>query len=76
MHEIKLDDKELYVIWTIITWFNKPIVTDKMKYKLSGMASSELRPGLEKRFDKRIEDTIIELGKWLEQRRDSHDSSR
>lgn len=67
-HIVKLSDKELYLVWTIVCWFDKP-VTSGLKYKLSGMSRSELRSGLEKRYDRAIEDRIIELGKWLADKR-------
>jgi hypothetical protein len=72
-HIIELSDKELYILWAVACWFDKPF-TDRLKYKLAGLASSNLRRGLELRYDRQIEDRIIELGKWLESKRQKEDA--
>jgi hypothetical protein len=65
LHTIQLTDEELYATWAVVTWFDSPVITSKLKGKLAGMAHSQDRPKLEKRFDERITDRIIELGERL-----------
>ncbi len=64
-HTINLTDEELYVLWLIATWFDRPIVTSKLKGKLAGMAFHADRYKFEKRFDSKVEDRIIDLGQRL-----------
>lgn len=69
MNEVMLSDKELYVLWAIACWFDRPVVSSSLKYKLSGLASDPDRRKYERLYDTKIADRIIELGKWLEERR-------
>jgi hypothetical protein len=64
-HTITLTDAELYALWAVATWFDRPVITSKLKYKLAGMANHPDRQKLEKRFDSKIEDRIIDLGERL-----------
>ena len=69
MSKVDLTDKERAILWAIGAWFGgnkKRIVTGSLMSKLY---SDKNRPILEKYLDKRIDDRIIEVGKYLESKR-------
>lgn len=65
-HTIELTDKELFNLWVVACWFNKPVVTDTLKHKLAGLATSEYREKHDTKVEKAVMQRIIDLGKWLE----------
>lgn len=71
LHKIELTDKELYIVWSIVTWFNSP-VTSTFKQKLAGMAWSDKRKDFQKKYDRLIVDRIIGMGSWLKKRRETN----
>ena len=63
----ELSEKEIYLVWSIICWFNRP-VTSSLKNKFSLLAYSPNRKKYEEKYDKLIIKRIIELGEWLSKR--------
>ena len=69
MSKAELTDKEKILVWSIVAWFQvKPLITSSLMQKLY--------PDLEKqyKYDKQIEDRIIEVGKWLESKREEENA--
>lgn len=65
---IHLNDRERYVLWAVACWFGRPIVSSNTKNELYPHYFDYKK--YQKKYDPMIEDRIIELGKWLEKRRD------
>lgn len=65
MNKIELTDKEMIIVWSVVTWFQ---VSQLATFKLV----KKLYPDLvdkQYRYDKQIEDRIIAAGKSLEKMR-------
>ena len=67
MKSVLLSEKEQVILWSVAAWFQKkPLVT--------GTLMQKLYPNLDKKqykYDKQVEDRLIEIGKWLEKKRES-----
>lgn len=70
LNKVLLTDKEMYLLWTIACWFNKP-VTSTLKYKLAGLSFMPERNELDKKYEHIIEDRIIEIGEFLKRKREA-----
>lgn len=60
--KVELTDKEMIVVWSIIAWFQ----TDKIA---SGKLVRKFYPSIpdkQYRYDKKIEDSIIRIAKFIE----------
>jgi hypothetical protein len=69
-HTVELNDKELLMVWSILAWFQpgigKRLASGALVRKFSGLASDHAkRNAFDAKFEKPIQDRIIELGKWL-----------
>lgn len=60
--KIELTEKELILVWSIVAWFQvSPLVTSRLMHKLYPDAGDK-----QYRYDDKIQERIIEIGKWLE----------
>jgi hypothetical protein len=65
MSKAELTDKERILIWSIVAWFQvKPLITNSLMQKLYPDLGDK-----QYEYDKQIEDRIIQIGKWLAERR-------
>ncbi len=60
-YKVEFTEKELYLVWSLVCWFNKPF-TSSLKYKLAGLASSPRRKHYDKKFEKKIISMIARIG--------------
>lgn len=68
MSKSDLTNKERYIVWAIVTWFNFP-ATSELKGKLYPGIEGPERARYQRLYDRKIEDRIIELGPRLEELR-------
>ena len=75
--KIELNEKEIYVLWSIMCWFDSPLISSTLKYKFADALrniwgtkwlSGKRRDILEKRHDKAILQRIAEIGEWANSR--------
>ena len=60
---IELTEKEMFVLWQLACWFEKPLITSSLKYKLyNSKLTVKRRKELKKRFEQMVLDEIVELG--------------
>lgn len=64
-YTITLAEKEIHVLWSIACWFDNPLVSDSLKYKLAKTAYSPNRENMDKRYNPKISQRIIKLGEYL-----------
>lgn len=66
--KVELSDKELAIIWAILSWFQvRPLVTSALMSKLYTANNHDIA----KKYDDKIYDRIIDIGKWLEKKRNA-----
>lgn len=64
--KLQLSRKERAILWAVMTWFSDSLGAKGLTPRLY---PGELVAKLSREYDTAIEDRIIELGKWLEERR-------
>jgi hypothetical protein len=66
--EVKLTEKEAFLLWSIACWFDKPI-TSTLKYKLyNDKLSYKQRSELKEKFDKKIMQELSKTGVYIKER--------
>lgn len=63
---LQLSRKERAILWAVMAWFSNSLGAKGLTERLY---PGELVAKLSREYDTAIEDRIIELGKWLEERR-------
>ena len=64
--KLQLSRKERAILWAVMAWFSDDLGAKGLTARLY---PGELVAKLSREYDTAIEDRIIELGKWLEERR-------
>ena len=58
----QLTKKEAYLVWSIICWFERPLITSTLKYKLYPQLGHETQQKMRAKYDTEIIKRIVELG--------------
>lgn len=75
--EIKLSEKEAFVLWSIMCWFDEPLVAHSLKARFAGelrrfwnseWLNGPRRNSLDKRYEKKIMQNIAKTGTYIEKR--------
>ena len=66
-HIIELTDRELFNLWMVACWFERPVISGTLKCKLAALSTSDYRNKHNDLVEKNVAQQIVRLGKWLEE---------
>ena len=69
-YTIELTQKEAFILWSVITWFERPIAYHTLKARLANIVfkDQKAKQRLMKAFEVPILKRIVNIGEWVTKR--------